>query len=228
MDERPWEGYFRDLRLAHAANAVVPPVVTTIERQERNAEAWMAGRSVVKAFKSVAGWPISELMASVVKVSDEFRLADSGKKPGEEAPEHRRGDLKKPAHRRVHWWLTAAHPGLRLAFQAHWEQKRGRTARSAPAFTFVEATCADPVGMPVEFFVDYGLGVIRREKDEPDWAYVERSERLQLAARERDYRYNDGQSWLNRRPVFRAFKEFDLWLGEANQMVAQVTQRKES
>jgi hypothetical protein len=226
-DGRTWRQYFSDLRARGAAEITIPPVVLSIERQERDAEPWMAGRSIVKTLKAVSGWSNSGLSASVVRVSDEFRLADSVKKPGQEAPEHRKGDLKRRAHRRVHWWLTAAHPELKLGFQAHWEQKRGRTARSAPAFTFVEAMCVDPFGMPTEFFTDFQLGVIRREKDEPAWAYDDRAARLQRAALDRDIRYNDGQSWLNRRPVFRAFREFEQWLNEANEMVAQATRRKE-
>lgn len=204
--------------------AEVPPVMNTVERQILDANPQLAGANVRKTVKLVEHWPISQLNVSLVRVSDEFRLADSAKKPGQEAPEHRRGDLKKAAHRRVHWWLSAAFPPSRLGFLAHWEQKRGRTARSTPAFSFVSAHCRDPLGIPTEFFADYSLGasVLKQKEDEPEWAHHERVARLQYEAQQRD-QYNDGRSWLNRRPMFTAFREFEIWLNEANEIVARAT-----
>ncbi len=229
-DGRIWRQYFADYYAGLDEEIEIPDVVTTIERQRLDADPALAGSYVRKAVKMVEGWPNSQLNVSLVRVSDEFRLADSIKKPGQEAPEHRKGELKKAAHRRVHWWLSASFPALRLGFQAHWEQKRGRTARSAPAFSFSEAVCADPLGMPTEFFVDYQLSAadVKQKKDEPGWAHAERVARLEQAALARDRAYNDGLSWLNRRPVFRSYKDFEQWLKEANEMVAQATQRKEA
>lgn len=121
----------------------------------------------------------------------------------------------------MHWWVQAKYPDLHLSFRAHWEQKRGRTARSAPLFSFVSAACMDPIGEPTEFFFDYSPAAsdLKRQKDEPEHLYEERKIRVAQTALRRDF-YNDGRSWLNRRPRFTAFRDFEQWLAEANQMIA--------
>lgn len=209
---------------------VVPPVVRTVLERDDDPDRTGLGRSVLSVINKLEmfEWPISGLSTTLVHVSDEFRKADSKKKPGQEAPEFLRGSLKTPAHEERFWWVRGVFPALRLGLLAGW--KEGVTPKGGRSFGFLSAHCADPVGFPTELFASYELGAndLKQKKEEPDWAHQERVSRLLAEAEARDRRYNLGTDYLNRTPMFKAYKEFDLWLGEAIDMTSRITQRKEA
>ena len=218
-DGRSWREFFVDLRNDGSADAV-PPVRRLVLCVDLTPSEEGLGSSPKKILKRVrdAGWPRVELHWSLVTVSDSFYADDSAKKPGEEAPAHRKGDLKKPGHVVQHWWMTAAHPAFRLAFRAHWIE--GLTPKGGRSFGFQKVLAADPIGMPAELFTDYSPDATDKKqvKDEPGHIYEGRLALMEAAARRRDREYNDGKSWLNRRPMFSSFGEFDTWLTEAIDM----------
>lgn len=216
---------------SYSGDEGVPSVVTTVLERLRMADAAGLGAGVRKVVMASEAWPDKYLLMSRIHLSDEFYAADSKKKPGQESPDHLKGDLKKPAHEQVHWWVGARHPELRLAFNAHWRE--GTTPKGGRSFAFIGASAADPLGIPTELFVDYSIGAADEAqlKDEPEWAHHDRVARIHREAEERDRRYNDGKSYYNRFPLFRgagASGRFLEWLEEANGMVAAVTQRKEA
>lgn len=212
-----------DDEVAEDEFTVPPVVVTVLERNEHPSRDGL-GIAVKKILARAEGvdWEITKFYSTLVHVSDQFYAADSKKKPGEEAPQNRRGDLKIPAHEERYWWIFAAHRPLRLAFSAGW--KEGVTPKGGRSFAFQSAHCADPIGVYVESIVDYSLGAskLKQIKDEPEWAHQERVARLLRAAEERDRRYNRGEQWLNRLPMFNSFKEFDIWTEEAVAMIAAI------
>lgn len=202
----------------------VAPVVTTVLERTEDPSRDGLGSGVKKILARAEGveWPITRFYTTLVHRSDEFYAADSTKKPGEEAPRNRRGDLKAPAHEVRYWWIEAVHPPLHLGFSAGW--KEGLTPKGGRSFQFQSAHCADPIGVYSELIVDYSLGAskLKRVKDEPEWAHQERVARLIRAAEERDRRYNRGDQWLNRLPMISSFKEFDIWTQEAVAMIARI------
>lgn len=208
----------------------VPAVVRTVLERDEHPDRAGVGRSILSVINRIeqGGWPVRGLSTTLVHVSDEFRKEDSKKKPGQEAPEHRKGELVKAAHEERFWWVQGAFPVLQMAFQAGW--KEGVTPKGGRSFGFISAHCADPIGIPTEFFADYSLGAndLKQKKDEPEWAHHDRADRLQRLAIERDRMYNDGHSWLNRQPMFSAYKEFDAWFAEALDMTARITSLKEA
>ncbi len=227
-DGRTLEDYFRSARAEGKQDRMVPPVTREVRRRSTPpaaAEKYL-GLSIRKTLKRArdAGWPVVRLDFSLVAVSDEFYAADSKKKPGEENPANRRGDLKTLAHIDRHWWLHASHPAFKMGFAAHWTE--GVTPKGGRSFGFQSAIATDPVGMPTEFFADYSLdaNAKKQQKDEPGHIYESRLALLEANARRRDYDYNDGISWLNTRALFTAYKDFDAWFTEA---IAMTTPRPE-
>lgn len=217
--------------LSSSGDNGVPAVVTTVLERSHVVDAAGLGAGVRKVIAAIELWPDKYLLMSRIHLTDEFYAADSKKKPGQESPDHLKGDLKKAEHEQIHWWVGARHPQLRLAFNAHWRE--GETPKGGRSFSFIGASAADPLGIPTELFVDYSIGAgdEAQLKDEPEWAHTDRVARMHREAEERDRRYNDGKSYYNRFPLFKgtgASGRFLEWLEEANGMVAAVTQRKEA
>lgn len=224
-----WSAYFTRLRATSQAEAQVPPTIRHVLRVSAPpaaAERFL-GLSVRKTLKRLreAGWEVT-LGWSLVWQSTEFYADDSQRKPGQEQPDHRRGDLKSPARTERHWWLHASFRPLRLAVRLHWRE--GATPKGGRSFGFEEAICADPVGMPSELFVDYTPtgNALKQTKDEPQWAHQQRVARMKAIAERQDYQYNDGASYLNHRPVFSAWKEFDVWLSEWEAQIARIREKE--
>lgn len=207
----------------------VPPVVITILERDENPSREGLGRGVLAVINRVEmfEWPISGLSTSLVHYTDEFYAADSKKKPGQESPDHLKGDLKTPAHTKRFWWVWAGYPALRMGLHARWRE--GVTPKGGRSFGFETAHCADPIGMPTELFADYSIGAndLKQKKDEPQWAHEDRAARMQREALRRDRQYNLGHEWLNRRPMFSAYKAFDAWFTEAVDLSARLIERKD-
>lgn len=223
-DGRSWHQYFADYRTAlNAGAAEVPePYSVVLRRSEPDIAARKRlGSGVRKTIGRLEGWPVFHLRWSLVWHSSEFYAADSMLKPGQETPDHRKGEKKKEAAIVRHWWLHAAQPTYRLAVRLHWEE--GVTPKGGRSFGFQEALCADPVGMPRPLEADYSLSADdkKRRKDEPGEMYESRVQKAEYASRLQDREYNDGASYLNRNPVFRAWKDFDMWLTEWEEMLAK-------
>jgi len=73
----------------------------------------------------------------------EYRAADSKRRPGQEQPDHRKGELKAPEHDRDHWFLGAALVGnqqMIARFVGWWTRK---DSDSSP--TFNSASCWDRI-----------------------------------------------------------------------------------
>ncbi|MDL5351117.1 hypothetical protein [Microbacterium sp. zg-YB36] len=218
-----WAEYFKRVRAEAAQEVVIPPVTTTILEQEDVDPATLPAGAIKRLVGrlTAAQWPTVRLATSLVHVSDAFRVADSKLKPGEETPANRKGDLKKAAHDVRRWWVVAIHPTYRLGMRV--EYLEGVTAKGGRSFTFQSAECRDPLGMPVELFVNYepSSDDLKQVKDEPGWAHAERVARVKADAERRDYAYNTGHSWLNTRPLFKAAGEFTAWLDEAIDMTTK-------
>lgn len=165
-----------------------------------------------------AGWPHVHLHWSRVWVEDEVYVGATDT--------HGAGDLKTPAHEDVHWWLHAGFPVLGMLARVHWME--GVTPKGARSFKFQEAACRDPVGMPVELFVDYSVSAndLKRVKGEPDEAHRDRVTRAKERAARLDAEYNDGASYLNHNPIFKLAGEFEAWAKEALDMSAKYLERK--
>ncbi|MDF2693689.1 MAG: hypothetical protein K0S65_2072, partial [Labilithrix sp.] len=207
----------------------VPPVERTLTRRSRPVEAAerFLGLGIRKTLKRLrgAGWPVVELHWSLVKVSDEFYAADSAKKPGEEAPAHRKGELKKPAHEERHWWLRAEYAACRLALIAEWTE--GLTPAGKRSFTFQSATVFDPVGEVVELRADYSVdaNAKRRVKDEPGHIYEGRIALLEANARRLDREYNDNTAWHRRGSrLVKSTKDFEAWLSDAEWIIEKAAE----
>ncbi|WP_156366428.1 hypothetical protein [Microbacterium sp. No. 7] len=217
--DETWLEFFRRTKRDGVADAAVPPVTKTLVEQRvvDPATEKGLGAAITKLLKRTtdAGWPVVRLSYSRVAVSDLYYADDADLKPGQEVPDHRRGDLRKAAHECEFWWVHAAHPAYRIALRAAWQEK-GRTAKGSRSFAFEEALCTDPLGMPTEFFFDYTPlpSLLARAKGEPGWAHEERVARMRQEAERRDRDYNDGASWLNRRPVFTTAAAFNEWLDD--------------
>lgn len=215
-----------ELEELHSADAVIQ-----ILEQDHDPRREGLGAAVKRAIESAESWPDNYLLMSRIWVADDFYADDSKKKPGQESPDHLKGDLKKAAHEQVHWWVGARFKPLKLAFQAHWQE--GVTPKGARSFAFKGASAIDPFGIPTELFVDYSLGANAQKqlKDEPEWAHQERVHRLNRESDERDRLYNTGQSYYKHVLLFSgsgASGRFEQWLEEANGMVAAATGRKEA
>lgn len=84
-------------------------------------------------------------------------------------------------------------------------------------YSFSNAIVWDAAGWPTELYHDYSqsANAVRRVKDEPEWAWRERIERLQHDAKRRSYEYNDGEMWVNHNPrLVRNATEFDEWFAD--------------
>lgn len=206
---------------------VVPKVQITVLERVVEPERKGLGRGILSTLRLIEehGWPISALSTTLVHYTDEFYASDSKLKPGQETPDHSKGDLKTPEHTKRFWWIAAGYPDFYLGMDLKWRE--GQTPKGGRSFQFQTAHCADPFGMPTEFFANYEMSSddLKQVKDEPEWAHQDRKARLERLAIERDRRYNDGRSWLNRRPMFKAWGDFDAWFTEALTMTA--TKREE-
>ena len=214
--------YFRNLRLAAQEIVIEPPTTSVLERMVMPLDAASVAIRKMGERLVAVGWDV-QLAFSRTHTTAEYRANDSERKPGQEAPEHRRGDLRKEAHDTTHWWLSAAFPPLRLGMTAHWVE--GVTPKGARSFGLQEACCRDPVGMPLENWVDYqpDANALKQAKDEPKWAYEARVARLLQDAARMDAEYNKPYPWLTFRPTFTKAGDLELWLQEAIEMTERVT-----
>jgi hypothetical protein len=219
-DGTDWHAYFLDMRAKEQANgstgAIPPPTVEVRESVDEPDETGL-GKHVASTLAAVrdAGWAEIRVRRSLIAVGDALYADDAKKKPGEEAPAYRKGDLKKAAHEYVQWSILAVQPAMHTGLRAHWRE--GVTPKGARSFKFDSALCCDPVGMPSELFADYApdANALKQDKDEPGWAHQQRAHRIQANADRMDAQYNHGLSWQNTRPLFKSSKAFDAWLAEA-------------
>lgn len=98
----------------------------------------------------------------------------------------------------------------------------------APTLPYQGARVWDPIGKPVELFVDYlpNAEAMKRRKDEPEWAWFARTQRLQANGAQAEADYNDGADYIIREYPIKQAKEFDLWLEES--LAIAPAQRKEA
>lgn len=158
-------------------------------------------------------WQVT-VARSRVAVAEVLYAADSKRKPGQEQPDHLRGQVKSPARTDIHWWCLALYRPLRLGIELHWVE--GVTAKGRRSFGFQEAMAAEPVGVPSELFVNYEPSArdLRQLKDEPEWAHQQRAALARANAERMSHEYNDGRDFLNTRPVFRSWADVDAWLSD--------------
>jgi hypothetical protein len=161
------------LTKAEQAEAVVEPTVT---RQ------WIPdpadfGLSARKAHKHALSldWEI-HLSASTTHHPAVLMVGDGKEK--------QRGEVKTPAKDIDHLWIAAVDSHRRTGFIAEYLDGK-----------FVGARVKDPVGIPVENFVDYDVG---KERYSPGWREVET--------------YNDGTERLEHDYYFRQATPFLEWL----------------
>lgn len=162
-------------------------------------------------------WPLVKVYFSRAWTTDEFYVG--------ETEDHRRSDLRKPAHETRHWWLLAVFPALKLATRVGWEE--GVTPKGAQSMKYMSAICHDPIGIPVELFVNYAPTAqsLKRLKGEPEEVHRQRVAATLERARYLDSTYNTGANYLNHTPVFMKAGEFDTWTREALAMSANYLER---
>lgn len=208
----------------------IPDVVITLLEIEDGPDEAGIGKGIRDVLQRVreAGWERVELRTSLVHVSDEFRKADSKKKPGQTDPDHRKGELTKAAHERRHWWVLGVQPRAFAAFQAEWIE--GVTPKGGRSFGFKSAYCTDLIGQPTELFIDFAPSKndLRQVKDEPSFAHQERVRRIMRITEDRDRAYNLGTTWLNRTPLYKAFGQFDDWLEGAISTAEQIVAKRDA
>ena len=228
--EDDWATYFRTMRAASQEQVAIPPVTKMILEQrpvevEDLPPKTALSRLAVKVAK--ADWPILTMSTSLVSVSDEFRMRDAPKKPGEEVPSARAGELTKAAHEVRYWWIVGAHKVAKVGFEAGFQE--GSTPKGGRSLKFIGAHAIDPLGIPSELFYDYipSANELKQAKDEPGWAHEERVARRIAAAEFQDHHYNLGQSYLNKRPFFPTAAAFNAWLDEAIGITEAINKKKE-
>jgi len=118
---------------------------------------------------------------------------------------HNAGDVYIEAKDLTGIVIGAKHDGYRLGFTAEWLDGK-----------FDAATIYDPIGIPVELYSDYSPNAndLRRVKDEPEWAWKERVQRIKDAAEKCDREYNTGDSWLSRKYNTKKATELFDWLAD--------------
>lgn len=103
-----------------------------------------------------------------------------------------------------HLWLFAGMVGA-MGFLAHFKDNR-----------FESATVWNVGGWPTEPWTDYNPNAaqLKRQKDEPEKAYVSRVGDLRMRAWEMDQAYNESFTWMNKSPrPLESAAEFEEWLG---------------
>lgn len=119
-----------------------------------------------------------------------------------------RGEVKTAAHERRHYSLVAIDSTRKVGFSAMWTGK-GADGKTA---AFIDAIVVDPVGMPVELYVDYDLGsVITKAR-----GCGEAKAREFVETCDRDY--NDGKSYLCKRFMLKSAADLVDWLNDWTEM----------
>lgn len=106
-----------------------------------------------------------------------------------------KGDVKTPERDMEHIFLTAADDTRQIAFEASWLDHK-----------FEDAIVRDPLGIPVELFVDYAPSVERKKTLGVEYAVSQ--------GEHRDYEYNDGVSHLAKTHYMKTSTELDAWLND--------------
>lgn len=200
----------------HEIEEIVKPVTSPLEQREVDLDD-APPKVRALAYRFTEGeWPLVKVYFSRAWTTDEFYVG--------ETEDHRRSDLRKPAHETRHWWLHAAFPRLRLLARVHWLE--GVTPKGAQSIKFASALCHDPVGEPRELYVNYAPSAqsLKRLKGEPEEVHRQRVAATLERTRYLD-RYNDGTSYLNHTPVFTMAGEFDTWTKEALEMSARYLEK---
>lgn len=133
------------------------------------------------------GWDVLALRQTVTHHPAELMQND-----GKTGP---KGTAKKPECDVKHIFLVSADATRKIAFEASWLDGR-----------FEDVTMLDPLGIPVELYVDYKPTAERKKTLGADYA-IEHGDR-------QDREYNDGMSWLAKRHCTRVSGEFNAWLND--------------
>lgn len=144
------------------------------------------------AAASGAGFEVKATTSKTLQTRPPFK---TGKKAGE----------PQPNVEVTHLWIQGLVPGAAW-FRLHFADNK-----------FEDAHFWDAAGWPIELYVDYTPSalMLKRAKDEPEWAWKERIQTLEKDVRKRDYEYNDGTFWTNRMPrKVGAAGEFEEWLAD--------------
>ncbi len=113
------------------------------------------------------------------------------------------GELKTAAHDVEHLWIAAKHKQSITGFIAHWTDNR-----------FTDAVLIDPIGIPMENWVDYKAPSITRGKDETEQSFERRTLRAEQDTYRQNYEYNDGSSRLEHKRLVDSANEFNQWMND--------------
>lgn len=111
---------------------------------------------------------------------------------------HNVGDVRTPEKTINAWILNARHKQAptTLAFQVIY------------AGGFYQARVIDPIGKPIELYVDYSYGV----KEAQSYGYLK--EYVEEVSARRDADYNDGEIWLKRNYAMETAGDLFRWIDE--------------
>jgi len=143
---------------------------------------------------SVSAWRSTFMVAEVLY------LADS---PQDAKDPHQAGEVRFPACSERRYWVEARHPEAALGFRALWAGKGEGSGGD-----FDHAIVVDPLGIPVENYVDYTIDKTRAR--ELQWSERQRVEH----GRELNFRINDGSSRMEKRYLFHKATDFMLWMDD--------------
>jgi hypothetical protein len=218
-----WGDWFREKKAESTKEAAVPAAVTTVTASDDNPDRSGLGVNLKKLIRmaEAADWDYF-VRRTATWTTDAFYADDSQKKPGEEQPKNRRGDLKKAAHETIHWWINGRIVSMRLGFVCHWTE--GLTPSGGRSFGFEGAHVVEPVGMPTELYFDYEH-LDKRQLETLYPSEGERARRLAAAGRQ-NHDYNDGSDYINRRPSFGAWRDFALWLEDWAAIIEQSKEKQ--
>lgn len=142
------------------------------------------------------GWD-AQYRAIVIHVPDVLMESDGAT--------GQRGEVRTPAHDEVWVTVTAVHPDRVFGFKASWRDRK-----------FVDAHIIDPLGIPVENWIDYtpSSNQLRRAKDEPARAHQQRVAEIQGTATRRAWEYNDGTFRDEKRHYTKKATVLTTWLND--------------
>lgn len=81
--------------------------------------------------------------------------------------------------------------------------------------TLKSARVWDAAGWPTELYFDYSPGAIKQIANEPEWAWRDRVERIESAARRMDQEYNDGETYVKTAPrTVTTLGDFEEWFAD--------------
>jgi hypothetical protein len=203
-----WREFFAEAKASVTSGneeEIAAPVPEVRETRAGSVEDLVRGPKKAALAALSMGWDLDITVTEVYTPPTLYKHASE---------EHSRGDVRYPERHETFWALTAFAPG-KVALGFHAVYVETETAKGGRGFSFDAARAADPLGMPLTLEGRYKPGKAERlDKRETAESLAARQREMDAVAARAAATYNDNAAYLERRPLFTAAKEFDLWLGD--------------